>query len=1711
MPTVTDLINLRDNAATAQAAAAAAAARADATASDLARLGQPHAQAVQRNAVAQAALAAAQQASAKIPAAEAAVQQAGQAVAGLDARIAALDAQIAGLRQQIDQLAGRRDLFAQSLLLQIRQLEATRAALDQQRQQAVAAQAAAVARLNVLRAQARQLAAAQIAADAAAAELKRIDDLRARLTREVQAARREAALAGASAAALEAQLENALDQLVTGLRPDVPIVMLPVRIETRFRISPPGAPPTNQLLIRVYPDDVHKDSHELELTDEELQSGKHFWRETWRAGTAGPSDVTYPARHRQELAAWQQLATRFGAARAAYLARRLTPTNASARPTALNLDEDLAVEPQFDTPIPARVASWTRAARARALPDRWLVVGQRTGQPSNTVWGPLIPAIVATGPDPSAPPPTAADRQADVPVDAGMRWMVDFAAAEANGMGIRMSLSAAEAASGFDRLIVLGVKGTLADPKDGAAELRGLLEAHRFTWGCGFVPQGTPTNNTEQVTAGYSREDVGFQRSFVLERDGGEPPLPDDSDGAAAARAFGLDVADLAAWRNADGFDQRNAANFNRVLWPVTFGYFLTQIFNDALPAVDLQAWRQYVVQSVRARGPLPALRIGRQPYGMLPATSLDRWAASGRTDLVALLRSLREVWRASLSKVARAGRSPDVGVDLVETLGLLPISNAYTWRWARGPHFFNSFWRLPGQQVNQADIDAAQASLTARIEAALRQVGLSDSAWTRLTRMTFARTTFDWDGPLVAPGALSDTEGLRHNYLKLLADSSLSLGDVHGESPALAPAGQPKPLLYQLVRHATLLAYAEQALTAWPVARSAPTDAPWFDPELIDIDRNVGGGDRPGDPLKTPTFWRVLQTVLSGAALSLGDDLRQRGMRVPDPLRAFLVSLAGLASVPSAALARLLGEALDLASHRIDAWITSLATSRLSELRATEPTGVYVGGYSWVENLRPRLTAPLSDGFVHAPSIAQATSAAVLRAAYLTHQGQPLGARLAVDLSSRRVRLAKTLLDGVRQGQPLAALLGYRFERTLHDGDPALNRFIAPLRQLAPLAAGKVVPVDPGEPVDAVAADSVVDGLKLLELFKQSAIPFATLNPNPAERDAITAALNEIDDAVDAIGDLALAEGVHQAVQGNYLRAGATLDAISRGETPGDEPQVIVTPRSGVAMTQRLVALFNKKMPAASSWNRTRARASAEPVLTAWAEQLLGSPARVRCQVAYFAPDKDVLAHPPDATGALTMDVLGLSALDVVYAPPSANDAQQTEFEGRLARAALKLRPPGVAADASVRLLFRRQPGVFQADDLTVPDLFELAHVARELFTNARSADARDLARAGIAVDPGVTAPAAELASVLAIWAQAKRALRALFQVSVQADLDRLIAKPFSIPAGVVGTGVNLLDLTSAPNLPVPFDLAAASDALDMPELATLDDLRDGLDAFADFAVQGAVPRSIGARTARARSDLVVQAAGVHAQVMEIDRKLAAITGTGANDALASFALLFGEAFRVLKPFTVDASAALLPALQRRERAADAETVDVASWLLAAARVRDGARRLNHALTYASFLGPGDGMGFQVAQLPFDETDRWNVPAGPAAAGATSLVIHARDDLDVTDVCAGLMIDEWVETIPRETMQTALAFHYDAPGSCAPQVILLVVSPDPTKAWDVATLEAVLTETFELAKLRAVDYDSLSGVGHLLPAAFVAANAGGDPAGDTVSSMLGR
>ncbi len=144
--------------------------------------------------------------------------------------------------------------------------------------------------------------------------------------------------------------------------------------------------------------------------------------------------------------------------------------------------------------------------------------------------------------------------------------------------------------------------------------------------------------------------------------------------------------------------------------------------------------------------------------------------------------------------------------------------------------------------------------------------------------------------------------------------------------------------------------------------------------------------------------------------------------------------------------------------------------------------------------------------------------------------------------------------------------------------------------------------------------------------------------------------------------------------------------------------------------------------------------------------------------------------------------------------------------------------------------------------------------------------------------------------------------------------------------------------------------------------------------------------------------------------------------------------------------------------------------------------------------------------MALTIAQLPVDDAERWvGLPLGGSQlqGGRLSLVVQSSTAVDASAPLSGLLIDEWVEVVPSETETTGIAFQYDQPNSAPPQRILLAVPPEIGVPWTVWSLQQVLLETLDLARVRAVDPDALDEVGHYLPAMYFALNT----AGHTVST----
>jgi hypothetical protein len=144
-----------------------------------------------------------------------------------------------------------------------------------------------------------------------------------------------------------------------------------------------------------------------------------------------------------------------------------------------------------------------------------------------------------------------------------------------------------------------------------------------------------------------------------------------------------------------------------------------------------------------------------------------------------------------------------------------------------------------------------------------------------------------------------------------------------------------------------------------------------------------------------------------------------------------------------------------------------------------------------------------------------------------------------------------------------------------------------------------------------------------------------------------------------------------------------------------------------------------------------------------------------------------------------------------------------------------------------------------------------------------------------------------------------------------------------------------------------------------------------------------------------------------------------------------------------------------------------------------------------------------------EIAQLPHTNGAHW--VALPFAsqndrqAGRVSLALHRPVAPNASGDWYGLLVDEWPEVIPNSGEHTGIAFHYEDSGGEAAQVVLLAVPPTDAPTWDFDTLTAILKETIELAKIRAVDGELVGDLGQLIPATLLSVNLGND----TISTLF--
>ncbi len=890
---------------------------------------------------------------------------------------------------------------------------------------------------------------------------------------------------------------------------------------------------------------------------------------------------------------------------------------------------------------------------------------------------------------------------------------------------------------------------------------------------------------------------------------------------------------------------------------------------------------------------------------------------------------------------------------------------------------------------------------------------------------------------------------------------------------------------------------------------------------------------------------------------------LLSSGISSTDGLAQVKDALEKLKGLPTARLERAFAEHLDLCNYRLDAWMTGLVSERL-ESQQSSSKGVYLGAFGILENLKPNTSNPgihvvevdgnknvlstspavtnafnyigdkppitltrdpengkikpnprvdaQNQGFVHTPSINHAVTAAILRAGYLSHKESGSDDdTLAINLTSSRVRRALYYLEGIQNGQSLAAMLGYRFERELHDkssefGDFAetnvLDKYILDFRLAYPLTTGAVIPKDETVSVENQEANNVVDGLALINDYDSDPTIITDLLDSlevelEEEVTAIISSIDQIQNDMDAIADLLLSESVYQLAKGNLERSGAVLKILGEGGYI-QEPEIIKTPRQGAALTHKFGIQFDQEISSHAIWTiNGTPRSFSEPSLNGWLSAQLPSPGLIVFNVEYdtVSYDGEGLEIITVNSLQLTLNDLEIEPIDFIYLMGDQGGSQDAaELSTRIAFYIVKNE---IESDGfNIRISYTETAGL-SPDEFSLFQILPLVKEIKTLIGNSRPINYEDFL---LAADAQIVTPPL-VADYLAINQTSER-----------------LKKVAGLTAGFDGNLTSLLanltsSLASADALIYPLDPLLP---IDPANGTALENLRLEILKCAFFGVQNVYPSSVFDFSEIERDNLVSIGTRLKniladrlAQVTPVLNGLALLTTIKEiNQNLTKAGqILFGRVFKVypnfelLNPLEVDLTRSGTNLLD------EVGDMAVEEWMQGVAKVKSKIGNYQRLRLYSDSLTSSLSAEMVVTQLPVplpigaETTDdvlermRWigmTLPEDYDVPGDNlSLVLELPSSTDPSSGQAGMILDEWVEIIPYKNVHTGVAMHYNEPNAEAPNTLIMAVTPEETGQWRWDDLMDTLNDTLSLARKRAVEPDHIkkNDWGQALPA----------------------
>lgn len=720
-----------------------------------------------------------------------------------------------------------------------------------------------------------------------------------------------------------------------------------------------------------------------------------------------------------------------------------------------------------------------------------------------------------------------------------------------------------------------------------------------------------------------------------------------------------------------------------------------------------------------------------------------------------------------------------------------------------------------------------------------------------------------------------------------------------------------------------------------------------------------------------------------------------------------------------------LVAECVDVRTYRLDASFTKMAHSMIRN-----GADYILGAYGWVLDLKEDKAEPISDEYIIAPSITHAKTAAVLRSAYAKSQRGDShkdvdNNTLAINLSARRVRIAKRIIDGVKSGLAIGAILGADLERSIHE--EMLDVCILPLRKKFTLLSSRLntdgstatssnLNTGNAKEDSKNYALAVINGTKLINALNEIKIKgdvdniltlrqYFTRNDkewqafvngidglrqtlNGKKRDMLKKLVMDMADSYDALTDVVMSESIYKLCEGNTAAVDAIMKSMNN-ETNFPTPEFVEQPMSCARIEQRVVVGLDASAYVEKAACSGSVFQYADPAVDGWLTGLLSSMSIVKDKIM-----------PASAIVYMSQNMNGLQALlDHKY------DEELSEYQLML-------------------------------------------NALREMIGNAHPLrhDELEHTSAGDCVsNPDIKELSSRVGKVASMVEDVLEKVH-----EIVGDAGPNDDEYYTPTEDIV---VALKHLASLGN-------HSAYKLLENPEDVTCDDVRQIVDTLREAVASAKTvsPSSTAEDCQKAIRDMLCN------EVMVVPRFS---LDTEHLDTK-------GLAYQLNKD-------------RQFFKNVNSETYD--EYVEQVARVRKQVSLLLQVNLFAFFNDGTDlDMKAMQMPVDGMENQQWigvEVDEDKVCDANSYIIVNFCDfanDLRSGNYAAGLVVDFWTESIPLKEQTAAITFSYDQPDAEAPQTIIYAVNPRVRwgNRWNYQELAGALKSTLELVKLRALEPDDL-------------------------------